>query len=64
MEMQKDKIYSTSSDHWNNTNNNNNSNCGSNDSSRKSYNYYAYLEEQINNKAKKLTIDYIKSQGG
>jgi hypothetical protein len=28
------------------------------------YSYYAYLEENINNKAKKLTVDYLNSRGG
>ena len=35
-------------------------NCGNN---RRNINYYAYLEEQINLQAKKLTIDYLKAQG-
>jgi hypothetical protein len=35
----------------------------SSDGSR-DYSYYAYLEENINNKAKKLTVDYLKSRGG
>ena len=30
----------------------------------KDYNYYAYLEENINSKAKKLTVDYLRSRGG
>lgn len=25
--------------------------------------YYAYLEESINNKSKKMTMDYLKAQG-
>lgn len=56
---------------------NNNNNCRSSDSSRpsdssiptsdsssgKSIYYYANLEDNINNLAKKLTIDFLKSEG-
>lgn len=28
-----------------------------------SFNYYAYLEEQINNQAKRMTIEYLRSKG-
>ena len=66
MEMEQDKPYredtrwqssstssSSSSSHGNN----------SNSSSSNNLSYYAYLEETINTKAKKLTLDYLKSQG-
>ena len=36
----------------------------SSDGSSNDYSYYAYLEENINNKAKKLTVDYLNSRGG
>jgi len=42
---------SSSSSHANNGNNSSTSNLS----------YYAYLEETINTKAKKLTMDYLKS---
>ena len=38
------------------------SNSGSSNS--RDYSYYAYLEESINNKAQKLTVEYLKSRGG
>ena len=44
---------SSSSSYANNGNNSSNSNLS----------YYAYLEETINTKAKKMTLDYLKSQG-
>lgn len=46
---------STSSSH--SSNSSNNSNYSNNLS------YYAYLEETINNKSKKLTMDYLKTRG-
>src|SRR4051812_31643053 len=54
-----------------NTNNNNNwQNCNNSSShpcsspSSNMTNYYATLEDTINNKAKKLTIEYLREQGG
>ena len=35
----------------------------SNSSSSSNLSYYAYLEETINTKAKKLTLDYLKTKG-
>lgn len=66
MEMEQDKSYredtrwqssstssSSSSSHGNNSSSSNPNNLS----------YYAYLEETINTKAKKMTLDYLRSQG-
>lgn len=45
---------SSSSSHGNSSNSSSNPN---------NLSYYAYLEETINTKAKKLTMDYLKTQG-
>jgi len=62
--MEKERPACGGNSSWQSSSSSHSSSFGSSSDSRRStsqtFNYYAYLEEQINNQARKMTVDYMK----